>query len=60
MKRTVERFKTFLKENDLDENIERLPVKILNDYLRYFYSKLKTKDGKLYAPKSSICFWIHT
>lgn len=56
MKRTVERFKTFLKNNNLDDNIERVPPKILNNYLRFFYSELKTKDGKFYAPKSLICF----
>ena len=35
MKRIVERFETVLKEDNFDENMERLLVKILDYYVRY-------------------------
>lgn len=33
-----------------------LPPTILNNYLRYFYSELRQKDGSFYSPKTLICF----
>ena len=32
-----------------------VPKSILDTYLRFYYSSLRTKDGRFYAPKSLIC-----
>ena len=55
MEKTVERFKNFLKSNNLCDDILHIPVNVLDNYLRYFYSTLKTAEGQLYAPASLIC-----
>jgi hypothetical protein len=47
--------KIFLSSNNLSPNVLQLPPKILNDYLRYFYSQLRTQDNQFYAPASLIC-----
>ena len=54
-KRHVSMFRNFLKEKKLCENFENVPDVILCDYLRYFYSQLKTKESTYYAPASLIC-----
>ena len=51
----ISRFRTFLTEKNLSSDIDKVPPAILDTYLRYFYSSLRTKDGKLYAPKTLIC-----
>ena len=56
MNSVITRFKNFLRENNLSENINELPPKIMNNYLRYFYSQLRKNDGSFYSPKSLICF----
>lgn len=53
---TINRLKGFLKQHNLSDDLINLPPKILNDYLRYFYSQLRTKDGKFYTPSSLVCF----
>lgn len=50
----VERFKRFLSEKKLDCNIQKLPTKILAEYLRFFYFSLRTKSGEPYSPNSLI------
>ena len=50
----VKKFKAFLEENELSTNIETMPVRFLSQYLRYFYYRLKRKDGVPYAPRSLI------
>lgn len=54
-KRHTQMFKTFLEEKKLCPDFQKVPNSILNDYLRLFYSTLKTKMGDLYAPSSLIC-----
>lgn len=49
------KFHDFLKAKNLSTNLETIPKDIFNNYLRYFYSELKTKDGNLYSPASLIC-----
>lgn len=50
----VRKFKTFLKDKGLSEDIEVMPVRFLANYLRYFYYNLKCKDGSFYAPRSLV------
>ena len=56
MESTVKRFTNFLSSKNLSSDIKEVPVSILNNYLRYFYSELRTQDGLYYAPSSLICF----
>ena len=56
MDTTVNRLKTFLKEKKLSTDLEKLPPRILDNYLRYFYSELRTVEGKFYSPASLVCF----
>ena len=51
----VKKFKDFLTEKKLCPNFETVPMQMLNDYLRLFYSSLKKNDGTFYAPASLIC-----
>lgn len=51
----VTRFVNFLNDKHLSTDLCRIPVNILNDYLRYFYSQLRTRDGRFYAPATLIC-----
>lgn len=55
MKNSAKRFSDFLLEKGLSTNLETLPKSVLNTYLRYFYSQLKTKTGMYYAPASLVC-----
>ena len=54
-KQHVNLFKRFLRDNSLQENFELIPTSYLNNYLRLFYSRIRKKDGELYAPASLIC-----
>ena len=56
MNAVINRLQSFLNEKQLNGNILTLPSSILNNYLRYFYSELRQKDGSFYSPKSLICF----
>ena len=51
----VNKFKTFLTENGLCADFERVPSNILNNYLRFFYSKLEKKNNELYTPSTLVC-----
>lgn len=51
----VNKFKSFLKSENLPSSIESMPEKYLCQYLRLWYSKTKKQDGSLYAPSSMIC-----
>ena len=50
------RVKSFLRDENLSDDLLNITTKILNDYLRYFYSKARTKDDKFYTPSSLVCF----
>jgi hypothetical protein len=52
--RHVKKIKDFLKSRQLSDSVETVPVHLLNDYLRLFYSSLKTKDGLYYSPASLV------
>lgn len=56
MENTVKRFTAFLSEKKLSTDLKNIPISVLNNYLRYFYSTLRTNDGKFYAPPTLICF----
>ena len=50
------RFVVFLREKQLSQDFENIPKAILNNYLRYFYSQLKSpKSGELYSPCTLVC-----
>jgi len=54
-KNHIAKFRGFLETQKLTANFENLPNETLNDYLRLFYSSLKTKTGTFYSPSSLIC-----
>ena len=56
MESVTTRFTKFLSEKNLSTDLVNIPISILNNYLRYFYSELRTKQGLYYAPASLICF----
>ena len=51
-KRYTEKFKTFLSENGLSDQIETMPVRFLSKYLQYYYYKLKKNDGGCFSPST--------
>ena len=51
---SVKKFRKFLEQKGLCVEFEKVPCKILNDYLRLFYSELRRKDGLSYSPSSLI------
>lgn len=55
METHIRRLLLFLESNNLNANIETVPIAILDDYLRFFYSSLKKQDGNYYTPASLIC-----
>lgn len=55
MDSTINRFKTFLKANNLSDDLLHIPSKVLNDYLRFFYSRLRKQDGTFYTSSSLVC-----
>ena len=50
----VKKFRKFLEQKGLCVEFEKVPCKILNDYLRLFYSEIRRKDGLSYSPSSLI------
>ena len=54
-KKWAQKFKKFLISKNLSPYFEKVPSKVLNDYLRLFYANLKKNDGTFYAPASLIC-----
>lgn len=54
-KKHSERFYDFLKSKFLSTNLVSLTAERLNEYLKYFYSELKTADGRFYSPASLSC-----
>ena len=51
----VNRFRKFLRDRGLCTSFETVPSEILNNYLRLFYSQLRTESGSYYAPASLLC-----
>ena len=54
-KKWVSKFRSFLEDQKLSVCFEEVPPRILNDYLRLFYSSLRTLEGTFYAPASLVC-----
>ena len=55
MNEAIERFKSFLREKSFSTDLLGIPIVLLNTYLRYFYSELRTRNGNFYAPASLVC-----
>lgn len=51
----IAKFRAFLEKHHYSVCFEKVPNTILNDYLRLFYSQLRTNKGEYYAPASLIC-----
>lgn len=49
------RFLDFLQAKNLSQNLELIPKSILNNYLRYFFSELRTKSGEYYSAATLVC-----
>lgn len=54
-KKYFEKFFNFLVSNGLKTDIISLSKNELADYLKFFYSNLRTKDNKLYSPATLNC-----
>ena len=52
----IKKLQNFLTSRGLCPDIQLVPEKILGDYLRLFYSELKTDKGEFYSPSSLMCF----
>lgn len=51
----IKKFKTFLKNQNMDDNIETCAVDILAQKLRFFYNSLKKNNGEPYSGTSLLC-----
>ena len=49
------KFKIFLQSKSLPDCIETMPVRYLNQYLRFWYSSLRKPDGSFYSPSTLAC-----
>ena len=49
------RLKTFLVSKSLSDGIEKIPVDTLCQYLRYYYSQLRTQKGGYFSPPTLVC-----
>jgi site-specific recombinase XerD len=54
-KRYVDMFRNFLSEKQLCTQFEKVPDRFLCNYLRFFYSQLRMKNGDFYSPSTLIC-----
>ena len=54
-KRFSQKFTEFLKEKNFSSDFSNLSKSELCDILKYFYSELRTNDGKFYSPASLNC-----
>ena len=52
-KRYSKKFKHFLNERGLSDDIEQMPESKLCLFLRYFYHNLRGEDGSLLSPSTS-------
>ena len=50
----IKHLKSFLIDNGLSDDIEGMPATTLGKYLRFYYFKLKRKDGQFFAPRTLI------
>ena len=54
-KRYSDKFMRFLEDKNLSTDFVNLATSEIAEYLRFFYSELRTNDGKLYSPATLIC-----
>ena len=54
-KHYLKMFLSFLKENKLSDEVEAIPLRYIESYLRLWFSRLKKKDGTLYSPTTLAC-----
>ena len=48
-------FLSFLREKGLNDNFTQMSSSLLDEYVGYFYSELRKKDGNYYSPASLNC-----
>ena len=48
-------FKKFLIKANLNPNFETLRREVLADYITWFYTSLRTRNGHFYAPATLLC-----
>ena len=51
----VQKFKKFLDENKLPNNIEEMPIRYLESYLRLFFTRVRKDNHEHYAVPSLVC-----
>jgi hypothetical protein len=54
-KRYAKRFKAFLRDKKLRDDIEKIPENLLSQYLRYFYSEVRSETGQYLSPSTLGC-----
>lgn len=54
-KNYVNMLKTFLSKNSLPNNIEDMPLRYLESYLRLFFTKIRKRKDEHYAEGSLVC-----
>lgn len=54
-KQHTEKLISFLSEKNLQCDLKTIEEERLNNYLRYFYHELRTKNGRFYSPTSLKC-----
>ena len=59
MIRYSNKFKDFLRSKSLSLDFQRMPKDALNNYLRYFYSELRTKDGNFFRRRVLFVSELH-
>ncbi len=53
--RFSKKFKEFLRQHDMSDDIEFMPESKLNFALRYFYHEVRAENGDLLSPASLSC-----
>lgn len=51
----IKLLKNFLMESNLPQNIEDMPIRYLESYMRLFFAKIRKKDGQCYSVSSLVC-----
>ena len=47
--------KTFLTDNNLPNDIEKMPIRYLESHLRLFFTKIRKRNGEHYAVATLVC-----
>jgi hypothetical protein len=54
-KKHMQRLKDFLRGENLSDKIEAIPVSILDEYFRLFYSRVRAENGRYLSPGTLNC-----